>query len=89
MVHSVPGGLDMLLYLKRHLFDNLQLCISSKEAVIITNEFRTSKLHSLSFQELTDIKITDVGTEEIMKDIETYKDTTTKERSRDWQRQYV
>ena len=38
---------------------------------IITNEFRTSKLHPLSFQELTD-----------MKGIETDKDSKTKERLR-------
>ena len=45
--------------------------------VIITNEFRTSKLHPLSFTELSDIK-----TDKDTKDIETDKDTTTKERLR-------
>ena len=45
--------------------------------VIITNEFRTSKLHPLSFLELTDIK-----TDKDTKDIKTDKDMKTKERLR-------
>ena len=93
----------MLLCLKKHLFVNSQRCIPSKEAVIITNEFRTSKLHPLSFLELKDVKETDeemkdietdeemkdVETDEEMKDVETDKDTTTQERLRDWLCQYV
>ena len=51
--------------------------------VIITNEFRTSKLHPLSFLELKDIKKTDEDMAETCAiDIETDKDTNTKERLR-------